>query len=94
MNHEIILFNAVIPFSDDKDQPVFVVMPLLKLHHDPEFHCRPEFARSLRQQLEAGLYPIPHSVILIRHLIVCLQDLEFMHSLDIWVSSYSLPFGF
>ncbi len=56
-NHTVPILD-VIPIPDDEDKRVFMVMPMLKLFHDPELHCRSEFVDAFRQLLEAG--PIRH----------------------------------
>ncbi|KAK0442214.1 kinase-like domain-containing protein [Armillaria borealis] len=65
-NHTVPILE-VIPIPDDEDQRVFMVMPMLKLFHEPEFHCRP--------------YPSPTLFDIL--IDFYLQGLVFMHSLNV-----------
>ncbi|KAK0231962.1 hypothetical protein EDD85DRAFT_775156, partial [Armillaria nabsnona] len=47
-NHTVPILD-VIPILDDEDHHVFMVMPLLKLFHEPKFHCQSEFVDAFRQ---------------------------------------------
>ncbi|KAK0229453.1 hypothetical protein EDD85DRAFT_744553, partial [Armillaria nabsnona] len=55
-NHTVPILD-VIPIPDDEDRRVFMVMSMLKLFHEPEFHCRSEFVDAFHQLLEAGAIP-------------------------------------
>ncbi|KAK0442221.1 hypothetical protein EV421DRAFT_600821 [Armillaria borealis] len=50
-NHTVPILD-IIPIPDDEEKRVFMVMPMLKDFYAPPFHCRSEFADTLRQLLE------------------------------------------
>ncbi len=87
-NHTVPILD-VIPIPDDEDQRVFMVMPMLKLFHEPEFHCRSKFVDAFRQLLEASL-----SVNTSTHPSsdFYLQGLDFMHSLSVAHGSILIHF--
>ncbi len=81
-NHTVPILD-VIPIPDDEDHRVFMVMPFLKLFHEPEFHLPVRVRGCFPSAVRGRLYPLPTLIDIRRLIDFYLQGLNFMHNLNI-----------
>ncbi|KAG7441302.1 uncharacterized protein BT62DRAFT_1043294 [Guyanagaster necrorhizus] len=76
-NHTVPVLGTI-PIPGEENDRVFVISPVLRWFHSPDFHCRREFADAFRQILEVG-----YCILRSRAHLTTKKGIDFMHENNI-----------